>query len=112
MRERILAASVSASEATDYFIEMISSLLAVIFEASDATADTDISRALVAMFSFMQGKEFSGQERAKAAAGFSSGGFTHEKHNRLLKLIDAQTRSFQLFTRFAVPALKFSLSMA
>jgi hypothetical protein len=58
------------------------------------------------MFSFMQGKEFAGQERATAAAGFSSGGFTHEQHNRLLKLIDAQTRSFQFFTRFAEPALK------
>lgn len=105
MRERVLAVSVSASEATDYFIELISSLLAVVFEASDATADTDISRALVAMFSFMQGKEFAGQERATAAAGFSSGGFTNEQHNRLLKLIDAQTRSFQFFTRFAEPAL-------
>lgn len=106
MRERIVAVAVSASEATDYFIELIASLLAVVFEASDATADTDISRALVAMFSFMQGKEFAGQERATAAAGFSSGGFTHEQHNRLLKLIDAQTRSFQFFTRFAEPDLK------
>jgi AmiR/NasT family two-component response regulator len=106
MRERIVAVAVSASEATDYFIELIAALLAVVFEASDATADTDISRALVAMFSFMQGKEFAGQERATAAAGFSSGGFTHEQHNRLLKLIDAQTRSFQFFTRFAEPDLK------
>ena len=106
MRERILAVSVSASDATDFFVEVISSLLAVVFEASDATADADISRALVAMFSFMQGKEFAGQERATAAAGFSSGHFTHHQHSRLLKLIDAQTRSFQFFTRFAAPALK------
>lgn len=106
MRERILAVSISASEATDYFIEVISSLLAVVFEASDATADAEISRALVAMFSFMQGKEFAGQERATAAAGFSSGRFTHHQHSKLLKLIDAQTRSFQFFTRFAEPVLK------
>lgn len=106
MRARILAVDVTADEATSFFAEAISALLAVVFEASDATADAEISRALVAMFSFMQGKEFAGQERATAAAGFSSGRFTHEQHSKLLKLIDAQTRSFQFFARFAAPQLK------
>ena len=106
LRERVRARDVSASDATAYFVEVISALLAVVFEASDATADAEISRALVAMFSFMQGKEFAGQERATAAAGFSSGRFTHAQHGKLLKLIDAQTRSFQFFARFAAPPLK------
>ena len=106
MRERIRGVDVSALEATDFFVDLISSLLAVVFEASDATADADIARALVAMFSFMQAKEFAGQERATAAAGFSSGRFMHHQHSKLLKLIDAQTRSFQFFTRFAAPPLK------
>ena len=106
MRERVLARDVSAADATAFFVEVISALLAVVFEASDATADVEISRALVAMFSFMQGKEFAGQERATAAAGFSSGRFTHAQHERLLKLIDAQTRSFQFFARFAAQPLK------
>ena len=106
LRERVRTRDVSASDATAYFVEVISALLAVVFEASDATADAEISRALVAMFSFMQGKEFAGQERATAAAGFSSGRFTHAQHEKLLKLIDAQTRSFQFFARFAAPALK------
>ena len=106
LRERVRARDVSASDATNYFVEVISALLAVVFEASDATADAEISRALVAMFSFMQGKEFAGQERATAAAGFSSGRFTHAQHEKLLKLIDAQTRSFQFFARFAAPPLK------
>ena len=106
MRARIRAVETSAAEATDFFVEVISALLAVVFEASDATADPEISRALVAMFSFMQGKEFAGQERAVASAGFSSGKFTDAQHDRLLKLIDAQTRSFQFFARFAAPQLR------
>lgn len=105
-RERIANVQISASDATTFFVDMISALLGVVFEVSDTTADAEISRALVAMFSFMQGKEFAGQERATAAAGFSSGRFTHALHDRLLKLIDAQTRAFQLFARFAAPALK------
>lgn len=106
VRARIRAGDIPAAEATAFFVEVISALLAVVFEASDATADAEISRALVAMFSFMQGKEFAGQERATAAAGFSSGKFTHAQHAKLLKLIDAQTRSFQFFARFAAPQLK------
>ncbi len=106
MRARINEVAAPAPEATAYFVDLISALLAIVFEASDATADAETSRALVAMFSFMQGKEFAGQERATAAAGFSSGRFTHQQHSQLLKLIDAQTRSFQFFTRFAAPGLK------
>jgi AmiR/NasT family two-component response regulator len=106
MRSRVRAVEVAASEATAFFVEVVSALLAVVFEASDAPTDADVSRALVAMFSFMQGKEFAGQERATAAAGFSSGRFTHAQHGRLLKLVDAQTRSFQFFARFASPPLK------
>lgn len=106
MRERVLARDVTAPDATGFFVEVVSALLGVVFEASDASSDAEISRALVAMFSFMQGKEFAGQERATAAAGFSSGRFTHAQHEKLLKLIDAQTRSFQFFARFAAPPLK------
>ncbi|MDP2358317.1 MAG: nitrate- and nitrite sensing domain-containing protein [Beijerinckiaceae bacterium] len=106
MRARIADVAATAAEATAYFVDLISALLAIVFEASDATADAETSRALVAMFSFMQGKEFAGQERATAAAGFSSGRFTHLQHSQLLKLIDAQTRSFQFFTKFAAPELK------
>lgn len=106
MRDRIARVTAPAVDATAYFVDLISALLAIVFEASDATADAETSRALVAMFSFMQGKEFAGQERATTAAGFSSGCFTHQQHSQLLKLIDAQTRSFQFFTKFAAPGLK------
>ena len=49
---------------TTAFVRLIAGLLAVVFEAADSAGDPEISRALVAMFNFMQGKEFAGQERA------------------------------------------------
>jgi len=106
MRQRILGSRTTAPEATQFFNEVVSALLSVVFEASDAAADAEISRALIAMFNFMQGKEYAGRERATAAAGFSSGRFEPAEHARLLQLIDAQTRSFQFFARFAAPQLR------
>lgn len=105
LRQRVTALTVNPEEATTFFVEIIAGLLAVVFEASDTDADPAISRALVAMFNFMQGKEFAGQERATAAAGFSAGSFTPAQHQRLVKLIDAQARSFQIFAQFAEPGL-------
>jgi AmiR/NasT family two-component response regulator len=106
LRARILACDLSIEAATTFFVEIISSLLAVVFEASDASADPEVSRALIAMFNFMQGKEFAGQERATTAAGLTMGGLTAVQHERLLQLIDAQTRSFQIFARFASDGLR------
>lgn len=106
MRQRIVEARTTAADATQFFNEVVSALLGVVFEASDAAADAEISRALIAMFNFMQGKEYAGRERATAAAGFSSGRFEPAQHARLLQLIDAQTRSFQFFARFATPQLR------
>ena len=105
LRPRVKALKVSPEDATKFFVDVIAGLLAVVFEASDTNADPTISRALVAMFNFMQGKEFAGQERATAAAGLSAGRFTPAQHQRLLKLIDAQARSFQIFAQFAEPGL-------
>lgn len=105
-RRRVARLEIPAPEATQSFNEVVSSLLAVVFEASDAAADAEVSRALIAMFNFMQGKEYAGRERATAAAGFSSGRFEPAQHARLLQLIDAQTRAFEVFARFAGEELR------
>lgn len=105
LRRQITALQVTPELSTKVFCEIIGGLLAVAFEVSDTGADPAVSRALVAMFNFMQGKEFAGQERATAAAGFAAGRFTQIQHQRLLMLITGQARSFQSFAQFASPAL-------
>lgn len=103
LRARIRACRIETQPAMGSFNELIRGLLAVVFEAADAATDPQISRALVALFNFMQGKELAGQERAIGAAGFSQGGFFEGLRQALLHRIDAQERCFQVFTEFCDP---------
>lgn len=103
LRERIAAQALGAAQVIAAYSELIAGLLAVVFEAADTAADPAISRALVALFNFMQGKELAGQERATGAAAFAAGRAAAAYQQRLLHLIDAQERCFQVFAEFADP---------
>lgn len=101
MRDR----AITSDESTDSFTRLIGSLLAVVFEAADAVSDPvfdpDVTRALAAMFNFMQGKELTGQERAVGVAAFSFGYFDAEQHERMRLLRERQQRCFELFLEHA-----------
>jgi hypothetical protein len=89
------------ARATEAYVRLVAALLAVVFEAADSASDPEVSRRLVALFNFMQGKELAGQERATAAAGFASGVFDTARQQRMTYLIEAQQRCFDLFAEFA-----------
>lgn len=99
IRERLLAPSVATAALT----RLIGGLMAVVFEAADTAIDPDITRVLVALFNFMQGKELAGQERATGVAGFSAGFFDASVQERILHLTQSQERCFQTFSEFADP---------
>jgi hypothetical protein len=101
LRWRIRERRVESQQATVQFTRLIASLLAVVFEAADTALDPDVTRTLVALFNFMQGKELSGQERALGVAGYAEGYFTDEQKNRMLELADSQERSFGIFAEYA-----------
>lgn len=101
LRQQILALGISQPQAMRGYNEAIRTHLALVFETVDISGDPAISRALLAMFSFMQGKELAGQERAIAAAGFAARHFDDAAHQQLLDLIESQERCFQTFTEFA-----------
>jgi hypothetical protein len=106
LRRRIGAMELSAAEATAAFVKLVAGLLAVVFEAADGATDPEISRLLVAMFNFMQGKEFAGQERACGAAAFASGRNDGARQQQWVHLIESQERCFQVFADFSGPALR------
>ena len=89
--------------ATTAFVRLIAGLLAVVFEAADSAGDPEISRALVAMFNFMQGKEFAGQERAFGSAAFASGRTESSTRLHWLHLVESQERCFQVFRDYSAP---------
>jgi len=105
LRRRIDAQQVDAAQASAAFAKLIAGLLAVVFEAADGATDPLISRRLVALFNFMQGKEFAGQERACGAAAFSAGHNDGARQQQWLQLIAAQERCFQLFAEFSDAAV-------
>lgn len=101
LRERIELLALSPEESTAAFVRLIAGLLAVVFEAADNATDPDVSRALVALFNFMQGKEFAGQERALGAAVFSAGRIDEARLDAWLHLIELQDSCFQIFNDFS-----------
>ncbi|NDL61536.1 nitrate regulatory protein [Acerihabitans arboris] len=103
LRRQIRQAEINPSQATEIFNAVMRSLLALVFEAADTAAEPAVSRALIAMFSFMQGKELAGQERALVAAAFASRAFSDAVRQQSLDLIDGQERCFATFSEFSDP---------
>jgi hypothetical protein len=101
LRRRITAQAIAARDATCAFGRLIAGLLAVVFEAADSAGDPEISRALVAMFNFMQGKEFAGQERAFGAAVFAGGTMDAAAQREWRHLIEQQQHCLEVFADFA-----------
>lgn len=99
LRQRIQDRQKTPEEAVAAFTKLVAGLLAVVFEAADGAADPGISRLLVALFHFMQGKELAGQERAVGVAALGAGG--DQRQQQWLHLIAAQERCFQVFVEFA-----------
>ena len=105
LRHRIDALEIDAGQSTAAFGKLIAGLIAVVFEAADGATDPEISRLLVALFNFMQGKEFAGQERACGAAAFACGRNDGARQQQWLHLIASQEHCFALFADFAAPGL-------
>ncbi|MGJ8522823.1 Nitrate regulatory protein [Carnimonas sp. R-84981] len=101
LRQHIQTLEVSRSHAMNHYCEIIRTQLALIFEIVDTSGDPSISQALLALFSFMQGKELAGQERALVAAGFAAQRFDASDRQHIIELIEAQERCFQTFSEFA-----------
>lgn len=101
IRLDIDAQRLTADDAVRLFNRLISNLLSVIFEAADTASDAEITRVLVCLFHFIQGKELAGQERACGAFGFTSGAFDEAHRHTMRQLIDAQHRCFETFAEFA-----------
>ncbi|RZL48650.1 MAG: ANTAR domain-containing protein [Variovorax sp.] len=101
LRERIGTLALPVADATAAYGRLVAGWLAVVFEAADGATDPEISRLLAAMFNFMQGKEFAGQERACGGVAFASGRNERARQQDWLDLIESQERCFKVFAEFA-----------
>ncbi|SSW62669.1 nitrate- and nitrite sensing domain-containing protein [Achromobacter agilis] len=101
LRRQVRDRRVPAEDADARFTRAVGSLLAIVFEAADTATDPGVTRNLVALLNFMQGKELSGQERACGVMGFTAGCFTDAQKARMLGLAASQDRSFGIFAQYA-----------
>lgn len=108
LREKVAKQALSASQSTQYFTQIISSLLNVFLETADGASDPVITRLLVAYFNFMQGKEYAGQERACGALAFASNKFDTEQKALLNHFQQNQQASFSFFSQYADEQLAIS----
>ncbi|MBI2276291.1 MAG: nitrate- and nitrite sensing domain-containing protein [Dechloromonas sp.] len=100
LREEIRLHQLKADEAVLAYSRLIAGFMSLIFEVADAAIDPDISRSLVTLFHFIQGKEQAGQERAIGALCFAGGCGDHANQQRVQHLIDAQERNFDVFKEY------------
>jgi hypothetical protein len=101
LRDAVTRGAWQTARATAAYARIIAALLSLVFEAADSATDPEVSRLLVAMFNFSQGKEFAGLERAIGAAMFASGRFTADDQLRLVHLIESQERCLAICEDFA-----------
>ncbi|MFC4277044.1 nitrate- and nitrite sensing domain-containing protein [Achromobacter aloeverae] len=103
LREQVRRRAIAAEAATSRYTGLLGALLAIVFELADTAVDADVTRALVALLNFIQGKELCGQERACGVIGFLNGYFTDERKAQMQALAQAQERCFDAFLAHGGP---------
>ncbi len=103
-RSDINSFAITAPQSNTYFTETIAALLAVTGEIARVSDRGEITTAITAYVSFMNGKERAGQERAVGAAGISTGRFEIGGYRQVLGLAAMQEGYFQAFEAAAAPA--------
>jgi hypothetical protein len=106
LRLQVARRQLGVVEATRAYGELIAAMLSVVWEAADRAVEPAVSRALVALFNLMRGKELAGQERALGTARCTEGRFEAAQLEGMARLVDAQGRCFETFADFAEPALR------
>ncbi|MCS5984903.1 nitrate- and nitrite sensing domain-containing protein [Klebsiella quasipneumoniae subsp. similipneumoniae] len=104
LREQVSRRQVAAEAATEQFSRIIRHLLNIVPQLNDSIDDPPVAGRMVALYSFMQGKELVGQERALGALGFTRGEFSDSLRQQLVDRIDGQQPCFDSFLALGSPA--------
>ena len=102
LRKQIQKLQITPLKSTDAYCRLISKIINLIFEAADVSSDASITKMLVALFNFIQGKELAGQERALGAIGFSQQKHEPKILSKMHELESAQHDVFERFLEFSV----------
>jgi methyl-accepting chemotaxis protein len=103
-RNEIDAQGMTGANSAAFYTQIIARVLDVAGAIGRATGDGDVSAAVAAYVSFVQGKERAGQERAQIGTGLAAGRFDVPMYVKALGLATAQDIYFGLFQSAVTPA--------
>jgi methyl-accepting chemotaxis protein len=83
-----------------YYTSTIASLLTIVEEMALLSDNAELTNAITAYTSLLQGKERAGIERAMGAGGFGGGKFAPATHERFVKLIAMQETFHRTFVNY------------
>ncbi|MCP4074465.1 MAG: methyl-accepting chemotaxis protein, partial [Hyphomicrobiales bacterium] len=93
----------SVPQMAKYYTGAIASMLGTVKYMALLSDNATILSQVVGYTNFLQAKEYSGQERAMGANGFSKGKFEQKVHQRFVSLIAKQEAVIAIFRQFAKP---------
>lgn len=106
LRERIASRQIDPFDAMEQFNTTLRHLLCIVPQTSSVVDEPGVAQALATLFSFMQGKELAGQERAIGALGLIRGEFDEPLRQQLVDRIDGQQHCFDTFYSMADEPLR------
>lgn len=101
VRDKVDEVVIEPMAEIEFFNALIESFLAVILEMTEMSVDGEVSKAMVALFNFMQAKEYAGQERALRALLFSRPHKDRALTELLQHRVEEQDHFFDGFAGFA-----------
>ncbi len=96
-RNQISSLSITVPEMAAYYTPTIAKLLSIVEEMTVLSTNAQVTEAITAYTSFLQGKERAGIERAMGGAGFGAGEFKPAIYQKFISLIAQQEIYFSIF---------------
>ncbi|MEZ5692219.1 MAG: nitrate- and nitrite sensing domain-containing protein [Rickettsiales bacterium] len=100
-RSSISSLSLAKADAIGYYSSLNAKIINLVAYTANLSPDPQVALAIVAFSNFMQGKEFSGIERAVGAGGFGAKVFSEAEINKIKSLISSQKAYEKVFLSYA-----------
>ena len=106
VRGQVSGLSITVPQMAGYYSPTIAKLLSIVEEMAVLSTNAEVTNAITAYTTFLQGKERAGIERAMGAGGFGAGEFKPPIYRRFLQLIAMQDVFFGVFGNYATAEQK------
>ena len=106
VRGQVSGLSITVPQMAGYYSPTIAKLLSIVEEMAVLSTNAEVTNAITAYTTFLQGKERAGIERAMGAGGFGAGEFKPPIYRRFLQLIAMQDTFLGMFGNYATAEQK------